>query len=197
MKLEKPLSWKSKVVLYDHERKDKEYVHLAGNYCHSHLNSISDLTLQNAQTGCTLNEDAKVAFWYHSCIFLIPCQCSFRSNEYRWNFRFVKILWVMIFADLAECPVYAKISFRNSSETIVHLKRINLLVRHNKIIADVPNITPIKFSGITNFPLYFEKENWTSFTSLMQFMVVRMYLLRRHRVWNYFRSVKTQLHNVA
>ena len=88
----------------------------------------------------------------------------------------------MIFADLAECPVYAKISFRNSSETIVHLKSINLLVRHNKIIADVPNITSIKFSGITNFPLYFEKENWTSFTSLMQFMVVRMYLLRRHRV---------------
>ena len=88
----------------------------------------------------------------------------------------------MIFADLAECPVYAKISFRNSSETIVHLKSINLLVRHNKIIADVPNVTPIKFSGITNFPLYFEKENWTSFTSLMQFMVVWMYLLRRHRV---------------
>ena len=124
--------------------KTKNIVHLAGNYCHSHLNSISNLTLQNVQTGCTLDEDAKVAFWNHSFIFLIPCQCSFRSNEYRWNFRFVKILWVMIFADLAECPVYAKITFRNSSETIVHLKRINLLVRHNKIIADVPNITQIK-----------------------------------------------------
>ena len=50
------------MVLYDHERKDKEYVHLAGNYCHIHLNSISNLTLQNVQTGCTLDEDAKVAF---------------------------------------------------------------------------------------------------------------------------------------
>ena len=107
MKLEKPLSRKSKVVLYDHERKDKEYRTSRREL--SHLNSISNLTLQNVQTGCTLDEDAKVAFWNHSCIFLIPCQCSFRSNEYRWNFRFVKILWVIIFADLAECPVYEKL----------------------------------------------------------------------------------------
>ena len=48
------------MVLYDHERKDKEYRTSCREL--SHLNSISNLTLQNVQTGCTLDEDAKVAF---------------------------------------------------------------------------------------------------------------------------------------